>query len=464
MERLTWATPVGRGLLVAAALSATLWAYACGDGVTEPPTPPPDPPRPATVMVTPATAQLGALGATLQLTAEVRDQNGQAMAGAAVTWASGSAAVATVSGSGLVTAADNGTATITATAGSASGTATVTVTVDQSTNPDRAALVALYNATEGPNWVNNDNWLSDAPMEDWYGVVTGSDGHVTRLSLWENNLTGPIPPELGNLTLLTELELAKNDLSGPIPPELGNLTSLWWLNLRSNDLSGPIPPELANLSNPGMAILLPGGVCVPDDLLAWAVAGAGRRCNGCRRIQQPRLGYRDAIEVHGDLVAASRSAGAAAILHAQIVPGPNGPSDADAGQASPDQVSQKAARSGGQLDLVFLDLVDVEAGRQPPPLELAEGLDNDGLELDRPLGDLGVDAQVLSPLHEHALGVLTVGDVLEHQNTPTTPRGKAPGHALGYVTALQERLYRPTPATIFTASDRVDAAPIMDRA
>ncbi len=127
MVRLAWSTPVERGLLVAVSLSATLWAYACGDGATEPPTPPPDPPRPTTVAVTPATAQLGALGATVQLTAEVRDQNGNAMAGAAVNWASSAATVATVDGSGLVAAAGNGTATITATAGGASGTAAVTV-------------------------------------------------------------------------------------------------------------------------------------------------------------------------------------------------------------------------------------------------------------------------------------------------------------------------------------------------
>ena len=29
---------------------------------------------------------------------------------------------------------------------------------------DRAALVALYEATGGPNWRNNTNWLTDAPM------------------------------------------------------------------------------------------------------------------------------------------------------------------------------------------------------------------------------------------------------------------------------------------------------------
>ena len=80
---------------VAATLSATLWAYACGDGTTEPPTPPPEPPRPTTVTVTPASAQLTALGATEQFTAEVRDQNGQVMAGAGVTWTSSNASVAT---------------------------------------------------------------------------------------------------------------------------------------------------------------------------------------------------------------------------------------------------------------------------------------------------------------------------------------------------------------------------------
>ena len=51
------------------------------------------------------------------------------------------------------------------------------------TNLDRAALVALYNATGGPNWSRNDNWLSDAPIDEWFGVDTGSSGRVTVLDL-----------------------------------------------------------------------------------------------------------------------------------------------------------------------------------------------------------------------------------------------------------------------------------------
>jgi uncharacterized protein YjdB len=80
-----------------------------------------------TVTVNPASATLTALEETARFTAEVRDQNGQVMAGAAVEWVSSDASVAAVDGSGLVTAVGNGTATITATTGSASGTATVSV-------------------------------------------------------------------------------------------------------------------------------------------------------------------------------------------------------------------------------------------------------------------------------------------------------------------------------------------------
>ena len=104
---------------------AAVLAVGCGDG---PARPVPEAPRPATVTVSPATSVLNALGATVQLSAEVLDQYGQTMAGAAVTWASSDASVATVDASGLATAAANGAATITAAAGSVSGTATVTVT------------------------------------------------------------------------------------------------------------------------------------------------------------------------------------------------------------------------------------------------------------------------------------------------------------------------------------------------
>ena len=114
---------------------------------------------------------------------------------------------------------------------------------------DRAALVALYNATNGPNWTNNSNWLSRAPLSEWYGVTTDMNGRITKLELHDKNLSGPIPPELGNLTSLRTLALTKNRLTGPIPSELSYLTTLEDLALGANQLIGPIPPELGNLTN-----------------------------------------------------------------------------------------------------------------------------------------------------------------------------------------------------------------------
>ena len=69
------------------------------------------------ISVLPQTARLAVQGATVQLSAQVRDQWAQVMADVAVFWSSSDELVASVDGSGLVTAVANGTATITATAG-----------------------------------------------------------------------------------------------------------------------------------------------------------------------------------------------------------------------------------------------------------------------------------------------------------------------------------------------------------
>ena len=117
-----------------------------------------------------------------------------------------------------------------------------------SAETDREALVALYNATDGPNWTYNDNWLSDAPLGEWLDVTT-DDGRVTELRLNNNGLSGEIPPELGSLSNLQILSLRANGLAGEIPAELGSLSNLELLALSGNELSGEIPPELSNLSN-----------------------------------------------------------------------------------------------------------------------------------------------------------------------------------------------------------------------
>ena len=326
---------------------------ACGeDPVAPPPNPPPlDPPRATTLGVTPARTELAALGAAVQLSADVRDQTGQPMAGVRVAWSGRDPMVATVDSAGLVTAVGRGETRIVAAANGISGEARVTVrsrvdsvavvppadtiapgdtlrlaatafdpnghpiadaefawsstnpsvvTVDSSglvlgtdegvatilartdgakgnsevtvVSPDRTVLEAFYAATGGPEWRDDQNWLTDAPLERWVGVRT-THGRVTGLYLHNNNLrgrlppvlvqltkledlwlnwnklTGPIPVQLANLTSLTNLSLPVNELQGSIPPELGALESLELLQLQDNDLSGGIPSGLANLAN-----------------------------------------------------------------------------------------------------------------------------------------------------------------------------------------------------------------------
>ena len=62
---------------------------------------------------------------------------------------------------------------------------------------DRAALVALYNATDGNNWTDNTNWLSDRPLNQWHGVGTNEQGRVAWLDLPENQLSGSYPSRVG---------------------------------------------------------------------------------------------------------------------------------------------------------------------------------------------------------------------------------------------------------------------------
>ena len=102
---------------------------------------------------------------------------------------------------------------------STSGTTAAPATDAGTVATDRAALVAFYNAMDGDNWTNNENWLSDAPMNEWHGVGTNSEGRVFHLRLTDNQLSGELPSELGSLSFLIVLGAAENRVSGEIPAE-----------------------------------------------------------------------------------------------------------------------------------------------------------------------------------------------------------------------------------------------------
>ncbi|KAB8085899.1 hypothetical protein EE612_008925 [Oryza sativa] len=76
------------------------------------------------------------------------------------------------------------------------------------------------------------------------GVIPQDIGQLKSLdilSLSSNNLSGEIPQQLGNLTNLQVLDLSRNHLTGAIPSALNNLHFLSAFNVSFNDLEGPIP-------------------------------------------------------------------------------------------------------------------------------------------------------------------------------------------------------------------------------
>ncbi|KAH0465694.1 hypothetical protein IEQ34_005797 [Dendrobium chrysotoxum] len=110
---------------------------------------------------------------------------------------------------------------------------------------DAAALLSLRS-----QWTNTPpSWsTSDDPCDtNWDGVFC-NDSRVTVVRLSTMGIRGTLSGDIGQLTELRSLDLSfNNELGGPLSPNIGNLKQLTTLILAGCDFSGEIPSELGNL-------------------------------------------------------------------------------------------------------------------------------------------------------------------------------------------------------------------------
>ena len=149
----------------------------------------------------------------------------------------------------IAAAATTTTKTPSPTAASATGTPVATATPDASPctnsravpNPEAPGLVrdcnTLLAVKDTLRGSASLNWSKTISINRWDGV-TVSNSRVTQLDLSDNQLTGSIPEELGNLSQLEWLSLRENQLTGRIPPELDSIDTLY---LYGNESLGCLP-------------------------------------------------------------------------------------------------------------------------------------------------------------------------------------------------------------------------------
>lgn len=219
------------------ALVALAFGGGCGGDPVDPE------PMATAITITPAAATLKDAGETVQLTATVTDQNGQAMTGVEVIWSTGDSLIADVSETGLVEGGESGQTTLRASFDTLAAPATITVEPGP-----RATLYAIHRKMNGDDWIFDNNWKTDAPLDTWHGVLTDAAGNITTLALHNNGVTGTIAPEIGTLRALAVLSIYDNELTGSIPPELGSTRLLRTLSITGNPLAGPLPGTLTRLT------------------------------------------------------------------------------------------------------------------------------------------------------------------------------------------------------------------------
>ena len=196
----------------------------------------------AAVAVTPPAVTIPQ-GQTVQLTATPQDASGNALGGRVITWASGNRAVATVSGSGLVTAVAPGAATITATSEGQSGTASVTV----ASVPVAAVAVTPPTVTipQGQT-VQLTATPQDASGNALGGrVITWASGNTAVATVSGSGLVRAVAPGAATITATSEGQsgTASVTVTAPPPPGTCLTSSATWQNTAFATQTGAFTAE-----------------------------------------------------------------------------------------------------------------------------------------------------------------------------------------------------------------------------
>lgn len=105
----------------------------------------------------------------------------------------------------------------------------------------RQALIDLYEATGGDQWHRNDNWCTDAPLSEWYGVRVDASGNLASLYLSSNGLKGSLPENIGDLGGGTlSIGLYNNELEGKIP---SSIYKIYYVDLDQNHFTSLDEPD-----------------------------------------------------------------------------------------------------------------------------------------------------------------------------------------------------------------------------
>ncbi len=136
----------------------------------------------------------------------------------------------------------------------------------------RYSLAIFYEATNGKQWFNNLDWLSEKDECEWFGVNCNTEGLVVEVDLSKCQKGFLFLSVYSQAYLISSIKISdENFVSGTIPSEfMSGIPSLESIQLYNNRLSGKIPNSLSSLSNLDMLDLegnVLTGMVNLDDLL-----------------------------------------------------------------------------------------------------------------------------------------------------------------------------------------------------